>query len=168
MKRTAFGLCALILSGCGGGTVSENSARTAYEKSTPVIVDGKAKLISFRKINAQKSEAFGVKMYAVEYEAELKFLEDVPPEVWDVIGFAAKGFGSKTVTVEAHTKEEAITKGTKLLPEDRRNRITAQKPFFSPHVSGPQGKKDEIKKVSGQLHFEQTEKGWRGPDRNVY
>jgi hypothetical protein len=168
MKRTAFGLCALILSGCGGGTVSENSARTAYEKSTPAIVEGKAKLVSFRKINAQKSELFGVKMYDVEYEAELKFLEDVPPEVWDVTGFPSKGFGPKTVRVEAQTKEDAIAKGTKLLPEDRRNKITADKPGFPPHVSGPKGKKDEITKVSGRLHFEQTEKGWRGPDRNVY
>jgi hypothetical protein len=201
MKRTLWALSILVLCcgvvGCGGGPVSERSARTAFENSTAAIKEGKAKLISFRKTNARSGELLGVKMYEVEYEAELQFLEDFPPQVWQVTGHGPGApvenpnpsrFGPsparpitkgqarqpsvnraewKTVKVEAQTKEEAIAKGTEMLPENRRNRITAQ-PGVGRFVLGPKGKKSETKQETGNLTFEQTEKGWRGPDKNIY
>src|SRR5262245_9797819 len=115
-------IASCCVAGCGGGAVSEKAARTAYEKSTPAIVDGKAKLVSFRKINARSRELLGMKLYEVEYEAELQFLEDYPP-----------------------LRLEPL----RLVP-------------------GPTGKQGEIKKDSGWIPFQQTEKGWRCPDKNVY
>jgi hypothetical protein len=68
--------CGLL--GCSSGPVSESSVRTAYEKSTKAIAEGKAKLVSFRKVNARSAERLGVQFYEVEYEAVLDFLEDYP------------------------------------------------------------------------------------------
>jgi hypothetical protein len=140
-KKSLWALSVLTLScglpGCGSGTVSESSARTAYEKSTEAIAEGKAKLISFRKINARKSEVFGMKFYEVEYEAEVEFLEDFPPVRYTT--FPSMLPGGKP------SKQE--------VPD-----------FFM----GLKGKKGEVKKQRGWLSFEQTEKGWRGPDKNVY
>jgi hypothetical protein len=48
-----------------------------------------------------------------------------------------------------------------------RSKITTQR-GFGRIVSGPTGKKGEIKKETGHLSFEQTEKGWKGPDKNIY
>jgi hypothetical protein len=122
------------LAGCGG-SVSENSARTAYEKWTEALSEGKAKLISFRKINARKGEVLGVKFYDVEYESELEFLEDFPPQP----------------------------------PKEPPAKFSEMPKIVLPRiVHGPTGKKGEVKKQRGWLNFEETERGWRGPDKNVY
>jgi hypothetical protein len=73
-------------SGSGSSTVSEQAARTAYEKSAPwsLLVlsggldrqKGDMKLISFRKINDRRGESFGRRYYEVEYEAEWEHLAD--------------------------------------------------------------------------------------------
>ncbi len=71
------------------------------------------------------------------YEAELEFLEDVPPPAASMFVTGGKG---KKVEIKG----------------------------VAPFVIGPKGKKGEVKKERGWLTFEETEKGWRGPDKNVY
>ncbi len=122
-KKSLWALWILTISwgltGCGSGAVSENAARTAYEKSIHAIANGKVKLISFLKINGRKGESAGRKYYEVEYEAELEFLENYQPAMGLMDGMLKY-------------------------------------------------KKGDVKKIRGWLHFEETEKGWRGEDGNVY
>jgi hypothetical protein len=138
-KKSLWALSILILS-CGlagcGGPVSEKSARTAYEKSTKVIAEGKAKLVSFRKINARKSEMFGIKSYEVEYEAELEILENV-----HVIGdpglITHEGWELEVTPIGVGLEDAKYKKG-------------------------------QVVKRRAWMEFTETEKGWLGPDRNVY
>lgn len=82
-KGPLWALCLLtltcVLTGCGRA-VSESGARTAYEKSIKATAKGAVRVVSFRKINARRSEKSGRKYYEVEYEAELEFVEDFPPK----------------------------------------------------------------------------------------
>jgi hypothetical protein len=75
MKGSAYpvGLVlASILVGCSGKP-SETDAQNLFEDQLPKEF---CKLIRFAKTNAQSSEQSGVKMYTVEYEAEVEYLKD--------------------------------------------------------------------------------------------
>ena len=80
-KKLLWALSIVVLScsvvGRGGGLrdVSERSARKSYEKTTVGISSGDLKVISFRKIDARRSERVGEKVCDVEYEAELEYLK---------------------------------------------------------------------------------------------
>lgn len=73
----------LSLSGCTSYP-SERDAKKAFETHIKIkineqvidkkqIDDGVIEILSFRKVNAQSREESGVKIYVVEYEAEIKY-----------------------------------------------------------------------------------------------
>ena len=65
------------LLGCSESLPSESDARQSYTvKYGRELNGGVFTLDSFKKINAQESEVFGVKMYTVEYEAQITYLKD--------------------------------------------------------------------------------------------
>ena len=68
-----------ILGGCTGGSPSEADARLVVEKDGPRwsdgIRDGTVKVMSFKKVNGQAMEIYGVKMYTMDYEVQLEFLK---------------------------------------------------------------------------------------------
>jgi len=139
-------ICAFT-TGCGSGSgsghvsegnVSEQAARTAFEKSHPAIKNGTMKLISFRKIKGgipqipKITDGRGViegRRYRVEYWAELELLTD---DEIDMDGRWREG---------------------------RRNWRNKEEEKW---------KKGDVVIVQGWLKFEETEEGWLGPDGNVY
>jgi hypothetical protein len=137
-------ICGLT-TGCGSGsgnvsegTVSEQAARTAFEKSHPAIRDGKMKLILFRKIKGGIPQIPKIpgerrvtegRRYRVEYWAELELLKD------------------DEIDMDARWRE------------GRRN---------WENKGEEKWKKGDVVIIQGWLKFEETEEGWLGPDGNVY
>lgn len=73
----------LLLSGCTNYP-SERDARNAFESHikrniSDIVIDkkqindGVIEILSFRKVNAQMREESGVKIYVLEYEAEIRY-----------------------------------------------------------------------------------------------
>jgi len=93
---------------------------------------GLIKLASFNKTNGQSGEVMGVKIYSMEYEGEIEFLEDC---FWG--GFLG-GFEA--------VKPQPGYWG------DFGNRMGGRSP----------AKKGQHEKIKGKIQFEKTEKGWRG------
>lgn len=72
-----------ILSGCTGGSPSESDARQVFEFENNgywsyQIKSGVVKVLSFKKVDGQSGEAFGVKFYKMDYEAQLEYLKNIP------------------------------------------------------------------------------------------
>jgi len=73
-----------LLGGCTGGTPSEADARQEFEKKSNwsyQIQHGMAKVLSFKKVNGQSGETFGVKFYMMDYQAQLEFLKNTPRRI---------------------------------------------------------------------------------------
>ena len=73
-----------ILGACTGGSPSEADARKEFENKSKwsyKIEKGIVKVLSFKKVNGQSGEAFGVKFYKMDYEAQLEFLKNTPRRI---------------------------------------------------------------------------------------
>ena len=70
----------LLLSvGCGGmSKPSENDAKTVLSHRSPPLQIGVARIKSFQKTNGQEQEMFGVKVYQLDYSAEVEWVELTP------------------------------------------------------------------------------------------
>jgi hypothetical protein len=137
------------------GGVSEQAARTSYEKSVKAIEKGEVKLISFHKTNGRRSEQSGRKYYEVEYEVECEVLEDLWHTPWlvPVPGGDLGGWWP----FDENKNVSNLAVGKKI---GAAGPIRVQRP--------PKHKKGEILKRRGWLPFEETDKGWQGLDGNVY
>ena len=69
----------LLLWGCGGmGTPSENDAKKVFSNNYEPVSLGIARIKSFQKTNGQEQDMFGVKMYTLDYSAEVEWVELTP------------------------------------------------------------------------------------------
>lgn len=79
-----FTMIAVLLSACGSSTPSEANAKSELEKGASgtafdgYVNNGMIKVDSLVKVNGQAGEVNGIKMYTIEYKADLIFLKDVP------------------------------------------------------------------------------------------
>jgi hypothetical protein len=110
--------------------------------------NGLIKLVRFTKTNGQAGEMMGVKVYEMDYEAEIEFLGDCQ---W---GRKNVGFNDRVVTWAK--------------PDDRRQRRDFWSKWAEAWEGGKPAKKGERAVVTGKLFFERTEKGWRGRDGQIY
>lgn len=68
-------LCAFALAGCSS-TPSPSNAEAVLRSKIEKQSKGLIKLVGFKKTNAQDAELMGVKIHAIEYQAEIEFVED--------------------------------------------------------------------------------------------
>ncbi len=127
------------LAGCSGGKPSTSDAEKVLSNLIQAQSKGVIRLKSFDKKNARDGEVFGQKIYAVDYEATIEFLDAC---YWG----SPLGAGAMFETV----------KGT-------------PGPMNAWMYQGKRpAAKGQTSKVNGQLLFEKTEKGWRGSDGKIY
>lgn len=124
-------LLLVLLVGCSS-TPSASDGEKILVDTIQKQSNGLIKLSSFKKTNGQSGEMMGVKLYSMEYDAEIEFQEDC---YWG--GFLG-GF-------------EAIRPNPGALGEVA-NRMGGRRP----------AKKGQHEKIKGKIQFEKTEKGWRG------
>ena len=89
-------------------TLRKRRARKVFENEQKGALSHGAEIVSFHQINGQTAEEHGIKMYGMEYEAEVKY------------------------------------------------------------PASPYRPAGETRKDKGVLRFEQTEKGWKAQDGEVY
>jgi hypothetical protein len=98
---------------------------------------GRIKLVNFQKTNGQMGEIFGVKVYQLSYKGEIEFLEDC---------FWVKGMDSAVGIGSVNFRTTTVHEGLRNPLGAMNNRTMMKKGARS--------------KISGQLTFEKTEKGW--------
>lgn len=100
--------------------------------------EGRLKLASFRKTNAQEGELFGVPAYSLEYEAEIEVLETCfwTPRYFGEISFRTVGPDEMSIYLELQ--------GYQRVREGERVTFT------------------------NSFEFEKTERGWKGPGGKIY
>jgi len=101
---------------------------------------GRIKLVSFQKTNAQKGELLGVKLYNFAYQIEIEFTEDCK---W-VMGHGAMLGGSPQFKTSKPKSKDFWEEWTDNL-----------------NSPGKLVKKGQKERLSGSITFEKTEKGWR-------
>lgn len=128
-------LFAFLITGCST-TPSPADGQKVLAGKIEQQSKGVIKLLSFAKTNAQQAEIMGVKVYTMEYQAEIEFTSNC---YW---GGPFGGF-------------EVLT--------------GKPGPFnFFMYQGKSQATAGQRENISGQLHFEKTEKGWRGEDGQIY
>lgn len=101
---------------------------------------GLIKLVDFKKTNAQDAEVLGVKLHAIEYQAEIEFLRDC---------YWGGPFGGLEQGFEVITGEPG--------------------PFNAwMYMGKKKGRQGERETITETLRFQKTEKGWKGEDGKVY
>lgn len=121
-------------------TPSESDARKALEKIINEDSQGLIKLVSFKKTNAQSGETLGVKLYSLECEGEIEFLEG--GWWWRALG---KGFALATTVRRTEGGALDIFHSTEYSSE---NRV----------------EKGQHKRFHGVVRFQLTENGWRAEE----
>lgn len=130
-----------LLGGCTSSP-SEATGRKAFEASIAKSAAGLAKVVSFQKVNGQESDLMGVKVYSMEYKAEVEFSADCR---W--------GIGNRGNIVATTSN----------------NSMELMSVMIGVQGGGLKSvKKGQRETVTGALQFEKTEKGWRGPDGGIY
>src|ERR1035441_220687 len=137
----ALGICA-VFSGCSGSpSVSEGSQ--AVEDRIKGQSEGRIRLVQFRKTNGQLAEVMGVKVYTLEYETEIEFLEACK---WNIITFAGAIMDDELSFRTTKSPDKPLSELAQLA-ESATNPGTA--------VS-----KGQRFRLVGAIRFEKKEKGW--------
>ncbi|OHA83373.1 MAG: hypothetical protein A2937_03545 [Candidatus Yonathbacteria bacterium RIFCSPLOWO2_01_FULL_47_33b] len=124
IRYSIYLIVAVLVFGCGAiSHPSEGDAKREFVQRDPFDLMNKSLLKSFKKVNGQTGETFGVKWYKIDYEAEVVYAQDVPRRM----GCAE---------------------------------------FIEGDCGGHRAGEKKI--VKGDITFEQTEKGWKGPTGTVY
>jgi len=130
---------AFTLSACSS-TPSSSNAEAVLGNNLEKQTKGIVKLIYFKKVNTQESELMGKKIFTIEFEAIIEFLEDC---YWrqrnPIMDLPQSG-----IVVEREGGMFSQMFGMKKATTGQRETIT------------------------GTLRFHKTEKGWRGEDGQVY
>lgn len=135
-----FGGCSSAPSASDAEKVVENQIHKQTQDLIKVglIQQGLIKLVGFEKTNAQKADVMGIKVYTIEYQAEIEFLDDC---WW---GGPLEGMVFEAIPGEPGPFNAFLYMGKKRV------------------------RKGQREKVRGEIQFEKTEKGWRGPDGQIY
>ncbi|MBI4713341.1 MAG: hypothetical protein HY762_08600, partial [Planctomycetes bacterium] len=71
-------LAGIMFTGCSGGggnqTPSDDDGRKIIEKTIQENSNGRINLLGFKKTDGQKMEVIGVKVYEMQFEAEIKYV----------------------------------------------------------------------------------------------
>ena len=137
----ALGICA-VLSGCSGPP-SASEGRQAIEGRIKGQSEGRIRLVKFQKTNGQLAEVMGVKVYTLEYETEMEFLEACKWNIRaingmimdDELSFRTTKAQDRPLGALAQLMESTTNPGTEV----------SKRPRF---------------KVVGAIRFEKKEKGW--------
>jgi hypothetical protein len=130
------------LSGCSGPP-SASEGRQAIEDRIKGQSEGRIRLVQFQKTNGQSAEAMGVKVYTLEYETEVEFLEACK---WNIITFAGAIMDNEVSFRTTKSPDKPLSELAQL-SESATNPGTA--------VS-----KGQRFKLVGAIRFEKKEKGW--------
>lgn len=145
LKQSSFLILLIflvIISGCSTKP-SDKDGRQVLENLLEEQTKGKVKLVDFKKLNAEEGELMGVKLYGIEFEAEVEFLEECYYRV----------------------REEFLDGITPGIVIDKPMRFGwGEVNMFGLKKAHPSMRE----KLSGKLLFEKTEKGWKGMDGKVY
>jgi hypothetical protein len=134
-----IGLCAFI-SGCSSNP-SPSDGKQAIQNQITQDAQGRIKLIEFHKINGQLAEINAIKVYSLEFEAEIEFTEDCK---WVVGRF---GENLSFITSKLINTPSSGFDWNKFLDDTSVHPGTAIK----------QGHQENI---SGVIRFEKKENGW--------
>ncbi|HRQ90989.1 MAG TPA: DUF4339 domain-containing protein [Bacteroidia bacterium] len=118
----------------GNGPPSAALAEEQFKARVQKESDRRMSVVSFRKTNGARGELFGAKIYLLEYEAEIVFLEDC---YW-YRGWSGKDFPGTTETVEWVNKNWALRSLTPKESKEKGDRV----------------------RIRGDMVYEKTEKGW--------
>jgi hypothetical protein len=146
-------LCCLLISvsvgvfGCSSQP-SESDGQRALEKKVSDESKKRIRLVTFKKTDGQQQELLGVKLYKLEYECEIEFLQDCKWLTTGILGGGHSGFQIAEPT--ANQSDNSKFNWNQFLND-------TQNP-------GTPMKKGERQKIAGAIVFEQTEKGWRSTD----
>ena len=120
-----------VLNGCMSSTPSESDAKNFYAKKLP----DKAKIISFKKRDGQKSEMFGVEYYKMLFEVKVAY-----PDGLNL--YCKKYRGTNRMAASARNPNEFWSCMNKTIIE-----------------------KGETKTERGKIYFEKRESGWKASFR---
>ena len=137
----ALGICA-VFSGCSGPP-SASDGRQAIEDRIKRDSGGRIRLVQFRKTNGQLAEVMGVKVYTVEYETEIEFLEACK---WNIIAFAGAIMDDEVSFRTTKSPDKPLSELAQLAE-------SATNP-------GTDVSKGQRFKLMGAIRFEKKEKGW--------
>ena len=99
LRRRSLTCIALfaLLGGCAGSSPSEADAREVLEKNSAWsrgIQEGAIKVISFKKVDGQTMEIYGVKHYEMDYVVQLQVLKD-SSDGWTVSGGKTRTYAGR-------------------------------------------------------------------------
>lgn len=126
-----FAVAAFLSGGCSS-TPSESDAKKILETKIVEQSRGLIKLVNFTKTNAQFGEKEGVKIYTLEYEATIEFLEDG--------SWLHRTYG--------------------VVPGIGFFRVIQHKPYGREREK-KSVKAGQRESITGEIKFEKMEKGWR-------
>jgi hypothetical protein len=137
-----LGCLGAALSGCSGPP-SVSDGRQVIEDRIKRDSEGRIRLVQFLKTNGQLVELMGVKVYTLEYETEIEFLEACK---WNIPIFAGRIMDS-----------EATFRTTKLP-----NKPMGALQEFTELATNPGSEvlRGQRIKLTGSIRFEKKEKGW--------
>jgi len=129
---------ALLLIGCSS-VPSSDDAKGIIQERINKESEGRIKLVSFQKTNGQEAELFGVKVYQLNYQGEIEFLEDCKWEKGMAVNLG-----------EVHYRTVKAKPGAKDFWQNWDDQMHGRQIM----------KKGHKEKISGYVVFEKTEKGW--------
>lgn len=133
---------AILLAGCSSKP-SENDGRQAIENKIRNEAEGHINLVQFQKTDGQLAEVMGVKVYTLDYDAQIEFAEACK---WNIKLLAGQ------------LVDDSLTFRTSKLPDKNLN-ATAQ--FAEAALNqGQEMSKGEKVQLAGSIRFEQKERGW--------
>jgi len=126
----------LAMTGCGGPP-SASEGRKQLESRIQSESNGLIRLVSFDKTNGVQQDFNGMKLYEMDYSAEMEFLDNC---MWGGGGLLGWDGSFQAVRGQPGTGLDA----------------------FNPIYYGKQkANKGQHQKVSGKFMFQKTEQGWR-------
>lgn len=157
--RTNIALIAVVaalclLNGCHQSYPSPELAEKQLKERVQVESDKRISMVRFKKTNAQQAELLGIKLFVLEYEAEIVFLEDC---VW-YRGWSGQDFPGTTKPIQVTSDApENMCLGEYL---NYAEQTTAK--AFSMMATGPgeRKKKGDRFRIKGDMVYEKTERGW--------
>lgn len=103
-------LLAIVAHGCTSSQPSEADARAIFEKRwAEQLQKGTAKILTFKKVNGQAAEFMGVKIYKLDYEAEIEYPQGLNLHCKDTFcGYAIeiKEVGEREIIRDSETFEK--------------------------------------------------------------
>ena len=132
----------ITLVGCSGPP-SEGEGKQAIENRIKNQSDGRMRVVKFQKTNGQLAEVMGVKVYTLEYETEIEFLEACK---WNI-----------RILAGTIVDDEASFHTSKL-----QNKPSGELAQLTEMVTNPgtEVSKGQTFKLVGAIRFEKKEKGW--------